>query len=193
MNISEFYKYSWFADLAYVEWDSTNKTGQQAIDAAKAAERAPQDLAEKIFLSGNQNFSVLSYYPNDATGFKASLYGNGSEKILSICGTEPESVWNSVDLLKVDFSDIGGYGVALNQAVSMFNYIMTLTAETSQTDVLQLAWRLQHVDVNEPLPTNQSYIIQGYDEFGGTNYFVLEASYNGQGKGYSSRKAKTSL
>jgi hypothetical protein len=49
MKISEFYKYSWFADLAYVEWNDTNLSGNYAIDAAIAAERAPLALAEKIF------------------------------------------------------------------------------------------------------------------------------------------------
>ena len=41
MNISEFYKYSWFADLAYVEWNDGNLIGDEAIKAAVAAKRAP--------------------------------------------------------------------------------------------------------------------------------------------------------
>ncbi len=183
MNISEFYKYSWFADLAYVEWNDSNRNGDFAVDAAVDAERAPQKLAEKIFKDYNENYSVLSHHPNDDSGFKASLYGNGSEKILSICGTEPESLYNSEDLLNADLADIGGYGVAINQAVSMFNYIMRLTAERSQTDVLQLSWTMHYAMPGDSLPTNQSYVVYGYDEVGGTDYYVLDAGYNGQGLG----------
>jgi hypothetical protein len=39
MKISELYKYSWFADLAYVEWKDDNLAGQFSVDAAVAAER----------------------------------------------------------------------------------------------------------------------------------------------------------
>ncbi|NCC62481.1 MAG: hypothetical protein EOM12_16445 [Verrucomicrobiae bacterium] len=140
MKISELYKYSWFADLAYVEWKDDNLAGQFSVDAAVAAERTPQKLAEKIFYANKENYSVLNYHSNDDTGFKASLYGNGSEKILAICGTEPEQIYNSEDLLEADFADIGGYGFALNQAVSLVNYILRLTADKKRTDVLQLSW-----------------------------------------------------
>ena len=34
MNISEFYKYSWFADLAYVEWNDNNLESDDAISRA---------------------------------------------------------------------------------------------------------------------------------------------------------------
>ncbi len=49
MKISEFYKYSWFADLAYVEWNDNNGVEDEAIKAAVDAKRTPQKLAEKIF------------------------------------------------------------------------------------------------------------------------------------------------
>ncbi|MDY0361942.1 MAG: hypothetical protein RBR08_10845 [Desulforegulaceae bacterium] len=134
MEISEFYKHSWFADLAYVEWNDDNRNEQKAVDAAVKAKRAPGKLAEKIFLDKKEKYSVLSYHANEDsdsdTGFKASLYGNRSEKILSICGTESEWLINSEDI-KADFQDIGSFGVSINQAVCMYNYIMRLTADTS--------------------------------------------------------------
>ncbi|WP_448874515.1 putative Ig domain-containing protein, partial [Desulfobulbus propionicus] len=183
MYISGCYKYSWFADLAYVQWDDNNLIGNDAIGAAVDAERVPQKLAEKIFLTENENYSVLNYHSNDDTGFKASLYGNGSEKILAICGTEPEQIYNSEDLLEADFADIGGYGFALNQAVSLVNYILRLTADKKRTDVLQLSWEKHYALPGESLPTDQMYLVDKYDEVGGTHYYVLEARHNGAGEG----------
>jgi hypothetical protein len=51
MNISDFYKYSWFADLAYVEWNDSNRISNEAVKSAQDAKRAPLKLAEKIFLA----------------------------------------------------------------------------------------------------------------------------------------------
>jgi hypothetical protein len=150
MNISEFYKYSWFADLAYVEWNDNNLFENYAVDAAVDAKRAPQALAEKIFLSGKENYSVLSYHPNDDSGFKASLYGNGNEKILSICGTET-GVGGNVDLLVADIQHIGLVGFAFEQAVSMFNYIQRLQVNEGG-DVLQLTLRQQVRSDDLPAP-----------------------------------------
>ena len=95
MNISEFYKYSWFADLAYVEWDDDNKSGDKAVDTATAAKRTPQVLAKKIFSSdnANENYPVLSYFANEEsnTGFKASLYGNARSLVRNL-GSDLEKV-----------------------------------------------------------------------------------------------------
>ena len=182
MNISEFYKYSWFADLAYVDWDDSNKSENKAVEAAIATKGTPQALAEKIFLSENENYSVLSYFANEDsdTGFKASLYGNGSEKILALCGTEPEDNY-SVDLLEADLRDIRKYGVAINQAVFMFNYIMRLTAD-AQTDVVQLAWEEHYIGVGESLPTDPDYLVYSYDDTGGI-YYTLEEINTEKGLG----------
>jgi hypothetical protein len=185
--ISEFYKYSSFADLAYVEWDDDNLNGDNAVYASIKAKRAPGKLAEKIFLDKKEKYSVLSYYANEDsdTGFKASLYGNESEKILSICGTEPPGI----DLLKADFQDIGSFGVSINQAVCMYNYIMRLTADTS-TDVQQLAWNEYYVLTN-PLPANGKYIRTKIQK---NVFYVLEETASVKGLGqYLSEGDKISL
>jgi hypothetical protein len=89
MNISEYYKYSLFSDLANVEWDGTNGELEKAVEAANDAKRAPINLGEEIFIT--DKWEVTSFCPNQPdTGFKASLYDNGQEKILSFCGTEPD-------------------------------------------------------------------------------------------------------
>lgn len=109
MNIAEYAKYAWFSDLSYVEWsDSNTATKEEMIAASKAAQRTPEMLGEKIFSTDKNNYSVLSFSPNDESGFKASLYGNGTEKILAICGTEPFVP----DLTQADLAEIGIFGLA---------------------------------------------------------------------------------
>lgn len=89
-------------------------------------------LGEKIFAPtslGGQGWQVASHQPNDAEGFKASFFTNPvtGEKVLAIAGTEPGTN-PYLDLLKADISEIGTYGMAITQAVSLFNYIRVLQA-----------------------------------------------------------------
>ncbi len=140
MKISEFYKYSWFADLSYVKWaeagDIEDNPSQTApadlIFAANAdgTERIPGEveedndstintLGEYIFRptdEGEQDglkglgWQLQHYQQNDPTGFAASLYGDGNEKVLAIRGTEPEGDQLALDLIEADLEQIGGLG-----------------------------------------------------------------------------------
>ncbi len=110
-------------------------------------------MAEKIFSVDKENYSVLSYYPNDASGFKPP-FTHSSEKVLSICGTEPGSGSN-VDLLVADIQHIGLVGFAFEQAVSMFNYIQCLQASEG-SDVLQITLH-QEVRSDDLQPTSRAY------------------------------------
>ena len=135
MKISEYYKYSLFSDLAYVEWDGTNGVLEKAVEAANDAKRAPINLGEEIFIT--DKWGVTSYCPNQPdTGFKASLYDNGQEKILALCGTEPDQQ-GALDLWKADVVEIGRFGLSISQAVDMYNYIMKLSTPKFH-DVVQL-------------------------------------------------------
>ena len=109
MRIQDYYKYAWFSDLAYVKWDKLNTADvQKMISAANAAKRIPgkveddadntiDTLGERIFRPASVGqpdglkglgWKVLHFFPNNETGFAASLYGNGSEKVLAVRGTE---------------------------------------------------------------------------------------------------------
>ncbi|MBM9617027.1 hypothetical protein JWJ90_22465 [Desulfobulbus rhabdoformis] len=89
MTFEDISRYAWFADLAYVKWeDSSNSEDNQyngetpdMILAAVDAERAPEELANKIF--NDLNYSVDSFQKNTSSGFAASLYSNGDEKVLA--------------------------------------------------------------------------------------------------------------
>ena len=136
MNYSSYYKYSWFADLSYVIWDSLNIANADAIvKASQNAKRIPPNLGTKIFKTDGWKIPSASqggFYTDDPiTGFAANLFVNDQtkEKVLAIRGTEP----NTVDILQADLLEIGLIGVALSQAVSLFNYVMRLSSPLSTT------------------------------------------------------------
>jgi len=177
MNIVDYFKYSLFSDLAYVKWNDANTIDDNSMVAAAAGEnveRAPEALGTKIFKE--ENFSVLSFQENDPVGFAASLYGNGSEKVLAIRGTEPVIP----DLTQADLYEIGKYGVSISQAVSLFNYILKLTAPVT-ADVLQLNLHIETVPIGSSAPVAGDHIeVSGVPAllptpYVGTLYIWLEA------------------
>src|SRR3989338_4345424 len=103
MNIQDFYKYSQFATLAYVNWRRRSGLApEEAIADANSASRVPGNvdttivdtLGEKIFQStakGGEGWTVSDFHSNDPSGFAASLFTKDgtNEKVLAIRGTEP--------------------------------------------------------------------------------------------------------
>lgn len=157
MNIQECYTYSWFSSLAYVDWNpaavgldkNQAAAASQAIKDAQNANRIPgadggpvDTLGEKIFRPDGLGWRIADFQPNDAVGFSASLFvkQDTQEKVLAIRGTEPTSE-PFRDLLKADIHEIGEYGMAISQAVSLFNYVQRLRAPTSDIFVPQLELR----------------------------------------------------
>ena len=135
----QFYTYSWFANLAYVRWDSSKTASPQAeVDAAAADKvfKVPTALGNKIFRPApdGQGWTIPSpdvggVYPDDPdTGFAANLFVNSSthEKVLAIRGTESDLSGLASDLIQADFLGVGLIGVALSQAVSLYNYVTRL-------------------------------------------------------------------
>ncbi len=143
MTFAELSKYAWFADLAYVKWEESsngsdnfhNVLPDKMIEAAVEAKRAPENLANKIF--DDLGFTIDSFQRNTGSGFAASLYNNGAEKVLAIRGTEPMDQFGT-DLFEADLMGIGLRGLALSQAVDMINYIMRLQGDENDSTVKQL-------------------------------------------------------
>ncbi len=142
MYIREFFKYSWFADLAYVDWRSMSYGDKPdpefPIRDAHDSVRVPgvrndqndRTLGDKIFLrpedtaNVSEGWKVADFRPTDSdTGFAASLFTNEytNEKVLGIRGTDVSDLQK--DLIEADLQQIGGLGLALSQAVSLFNYV----------------------------------------------------------------------
>jgi Ca2+-binding RTX toxin-like protein len=159
MNLAEFYKYSWFSNMAYVPWgDENSAIPEQTIGAANDRERLPTALGRRVFT--DQGWTIPSFHPNDHTGFAANLFANGEEKVLAIRGTEFEArivppdigLQTYLDLLAADLIEIGRLGLALDQAVSLFNYVQVLKADAGDTGVLQLTPRVAAVIEGLPSP-----------------------------------------
>jgi hypothetical protein len=186
MNVDKYAQYAWFSDLAYVEWNDGNISGGSARDAAKEAKRVPQDLGEQIFIK--DNYSVLSFSPNDESGFKASLYGNGAEKVLAICGTEPFVP----DLTQADIAEIGIIGFALHQSVGLFNYIMRLKAAPGESNVLQLKLMAVNDLLGVPVPPGVNYLVRSDPTDGVSDYYWFEASYTGKAEADNNPAAQLS-
>lgn len=140
MKFSDYYKYSWFSNMAYVVWEDGDYSPDRAIDAANDQERAPTALTEKIFRPSRLGWEIPAsgIYKNDDVGFAANLFVNGTEKVLAIRGTELDVVDQmQLDLLQASLLEIGILGLALSQTVSMFNYISRLTQSVG-SEVVQV-------------------------------------------------------
>ncbi len=189
MNIQDFYKYSWFSTLAYVDWrdESINAANPVfAIEDAANAKRVPgsvdtstvDTLGEKIFspiTDGGEGWAVTDFHPNDSTGFAASLFAKEgtNEKVLAIRGTEPIT-FPPTDLI-ADLHEIGEYGMAISQAVSMFNYIQCLKADKGMMAVPQL---VLHIDLYPP--SSGEFITASLLP---PKFISVSVAYNGEGLG----------
>jgi hypothetical protein len=83
------------------------------------------------------DWRVANHLPNTSTGFSATVFesvDNPGEYTLAIRGTEPSAQWTT-DLTLADIADIGADGIALHQAIDLFNYYQQLITETGQQAV----------------------------------------------------------
>ena len=193
MNLHDYFRHAWFADLAYVDWgdDALGEAANAAslIRDANAAKRAPEivddddqaigpALASRIFLPANEGWHVADFHRNDpASGFAATLFARGSgpaaQKVLAIRGTEVGLSFEvGRDLLQAGLQEIGGIGLAASQAVALINYVQRLGAPTGHR-VSQ--WRL--AQGAEP-PRDGTPVLQGAERA-----YWLEATRPASGLG----------
>ena len=74
MRINEYYKYSIFADLSYVEWNSTNINDlSDIIIAAEHPDnpKGPRTIVEDVF--DTKGWEIKNVRENDDVGFKAAF------------------------------------------------------------------------------------------------------------------------
>ena len=166
-SINELYKYSWFADSAYIKWVPRTLTNQveAVVDAIKAEKLPERDLstdpndvlpsgkglATHVFHPDNEGWRILDYVPNDPVGYSGTLFGNGNELVFGIRGTEPEGMQAWVDLREADLHQIGYYGVAIDQLVSLVNQVLRLKAPKGASGVARIEY---HVDISAPESEN---------------------------------------
>lgn len=93
LNVIDYYEYSKLAAAAYTELSALD--GRAIAVAANGQERLPEALAIQTFVSSADNNSnpwtvpTGGYHGNDTSGFAATLFQRGTEKVLAIRGTEP--------------------------------------------------------------------------------------------------------
>ncbi|BAO29611.1 putative Ig domain-containing protein [Sulfuritalea hydrogenivorans] len=182
-TIFQQYEYAKLSAAAYINFAGVSYTDGRLIAEAASTKQGviPLALATQMFVRDPVNnpnpWTVLGApYNNDAAGFHATLFGRGTEKVLAIAGTEP-SVGGQVDLdlFLADIAEIGTYGVAFHQSVSMINYILRLAAPPGSTDVLQL-------DLFGLPPTSSEWDPEAPINPGATGWRI-EARHNGVGIG----------
>ncbi len=142
-TIMELRDYAALADMAYVDLKGVDLNNSNAIiKEASDQERTPEALGQSLL----DVWDVDHYYgkENDETGFSATTFRQGNKIVLAIRGTEAglDQVWQ--DWISTNFIGIGIYGVAVDQAISLFNYIQRLRAPANQTGVLQL--KVDYID-----------------------------------------------
>ena len=195
MNILEkYYTYAKLAQAAYVDLSSKGQrpSVSDIVSLASIQDRVPEALAKDIFGVGatdSNYWTMLSPYykaspstghSDPDSGFAAMLLSNPDPaygKVLAIAGTEPTAEGQFVaDLLFSDVGQIGFLGGALNQVVSLFNYVQELKAPSSSRSALRLEVRKTLV----PPLDGTAFIMQ--PAIPAPKYWWLEAHYDGEGK-----------
>ena len=124
------------AQLSQAAYAFLNKelmsTPSDFIDAL----RVDNNFSEAQATQFVNQYSIIHDQQNTPNGFSATLFKDQSDVYtLAIRGTEPTSF---TDIVLTDFGDIGGDGIALKQAVDLFNYYQKLT-----TDINSQAMQLE--------------------------------------------------
>lgn len=192
MSAMEWSQAAILANLSYVRWTIDNTLSAQGIvNAAVAAERVSKTLGSDLFVEGG--WTIPSYHPNDESGFAANIFQNNVETVLAIRGTEANLIealpfvgdTGLQDLIRTDLIDIGIAGFALEQTVSLANYVMRLQAGTSDNGVAQISLHSKVVlwgqDPGVALPHIK--ISSGVGPIGTDTYFWLEAGQPTTGLG----------
>jgi hypothetical protein len=115
-----------YADLSKVK-SSGEKEKDQYTDALKKNDFSATQAAEFA-----DRYELIDHLANTDSGFSSTLFKDkNGVHTLAFRGTEPGDAWN--DFLKADVSDIFIGGIAIHQAVDMFNYYQSLTTEAGCT------------------------------------------------------------
>jgi hypothetical protein len=187
ISIPDLYKYAQLATAGYVDFSGApNLLSDELRNRAAAQRRIPTSLGNALFpdsggwqVAGDPRYSVGSH-TDTTSGFAATLFQKGNEKVLSIRGTDPQTEGQVYqDLLQADISEIGLLGIAITQTVSLVNLVLRMQATQGVEGVTQF---VLHESLT--LPNGVSNYVQftlAGPEF--TKYYWLDINANGVGAG----------
>jgi len=102
------------------------------IDALKLAGMSAQQAADFA-----NNYTVVNQSPDTPSGFSATVFQNNitGQYEFAIRGSTP----TLTDWIGTNFGEIGVYGIAITQALDMFNYVLRVTS-ASGTPIPQFSF-----------------------------------------------------
>jgi len=136
-TINDYYIFGEIAAASYSELYE-GMTNAELISALKHDGKGmPQTQAEHFA----SNWRVIDQLPNTSTGFSATVFQSidDGSYVLSIRGTETSPIKDGAIDWSTNFGDIGGDGIAIAQAIDLFNYYQRLTARQGE-DLVQYAY-----------------------------------------------------
>ena len=157
--ISELFKYSELALATYADL-SVGILDDVAIVAL-------QDGGKGMSLTQAQTFAshwrVIDQLPNTAEGFAATVFQSIDDNsyVLSIRGTETSTIKDGAIDWSTNLGDIGADGVAIEQAIDLFNYYQRLIVRQGE-DLVQYAYSHEELNLAEPggvIPASINYTI----------------------------------
>lgn len=180
-RMAQLLDYAMLCELAYVDWgpEGTALSATSMRDRAGREQALPPARAQDVLVSRGWRLAAPGV-ENDATGFGASLWqvgeAFGGHKVLALRGAEPTLRDGQLldDLLDTAVGDIGLLGLALDQAVSLFNYLQRLCAPEGAHGVLQVDLRIGLAGPSAGTP-----VVEGP----GARKYWLEARHDGAGLG----------
>ncbi|SEA82077.1 Ca2+-binding protein, RTX toxin-related [Desulfuromusa kysingii] len=156
-TITEYYRQSELALASY----STLYYGisdDAYLDALKRGVDGMSQTQAETFAS---NWRVIDQLPNTAEGFSATVFQSIDDNsyVLSIRGTETSTIKDGLIDWSTNFGDIGADGIAIAQAIDLFNYYQRLTVRQGE-DLVQYAYSHEELNLAEPggvIPASITY------------------------------------
>jgi hypothetical protein len=183
-TIQQLFDYARLADASYVDLSNVtwlNDPVAVANDAVSEG-RLPRYLADATFNTSASGWQVVGYddSQNGASGFAATLFKNTEGKyVLAMRGTEAGAQQTFIDLLGADLKEIGFFGLALSQTVSMANFMLRLQGAQGANNVLQFELRSSTSSAAPAMGPN----VIGAPMGQAGAWFWLEPRRDGQGLG----------
>ncbi|MCG8024573.1 MAG: hypothetical protein JAZ02_11390 [Candidatus Thiodiazotropha endolucinida] len=129
MKIRTSYQYSILSEASYADFDTNGAIAQTDVENALVAREFSSAQAADFIT----HWQVVHHLPNTPTGYSATVFesfDNPGEYVFAIRGTEPPH-WLT-DVVLTDIADIGADGIALNQAIDLFNYYQRLITPSGE-------------------------------------------------------------